>query len=225
MIEQFDRITGGALNEGYGLTEASPVTHSTPYLMSYKPGSIGLPYPDTLVKIVDLENGTREVAPGEEGELCISGPQVMKGYWNRPDETEIALRFDKNGRKWLHTGDVARMNDDGYFYIMQRKKDMIIVGGFNVYPSEIESVLYGHPAVLEAAVIGIKDEYRGEAVKACVVLKQDVAIVTGDELIEYCKSEMVIYKVPRIVEIRESLPKTPVGKILHRVLREEAQSK
>ena len=224
VIEQFDRITGGALNEGYGLSEASPVTHSTPYLMPYKPGSIGLPVPDTLVKIVDLEAGEREVAVGEEGELCISGPQVMKGYWNRPDETAIALRTDAEGRTWLHTGDIARMDEDGYFFIMQRKKDMIIVGGFNVYPSEVESVLYAHAAVMEAAVIGVSDSYRGEAVKACVVLKPG-ASASAEEIIEHCKTELAIYKVPRVVEIRDSLPKTPVGKILHRVLREEEQAK
>ncbi len=224
VIEQFDRITGGALNEGYGLSEASPVTHSTPYLMPYKPGSIGLPVPDTLVKIVDLEAGEREIAVGEEGELCISGPQVMKGYWNRPDETAIALRTDADGRTWLHTGDIARMDEDGYFFIMQRKKDMIIVGGFNVYPSEVESVLYAHAAVMEAAVIGVSDSYRGEAVKACVVLKPG-ASASAEEIIEHCKTELAIYKVPRVVEIRDSLPKTPVGKILHRVLREEEQAK
>ncbi|HEY0321556.1 MAG TPA: long-chain fatty acid--CoA ligase [Pyrinomonadaceae bacterium] len=224
VIEQFDRITGGALNEGYGLSEASPVTHSTPYLMPYKPGSIGLPYPDTFVKIVDLETGTREVPLGEEGEICIAGPQVMKGYWNRPDETAIALRTDAEGRTWLHTGDVARMDEDGYFFIMQRKKDMIIVGGFNVYPSEVESVLYTHAAVMEAAVIGVADSYRGEAVKACVVLKPG-AEASSDEIIEHCKTGLAIYKVPRVVEIRDSLPKTPVGKILHRVLREEEQAK
>ncbi len=224
VIAQFDKLTGGALNEGYGLSEASPVTHSTPYLSPYKPGSIGLPYPDTYVKIVDLETGEKEVGAGEEGELCISGPQVMKGYWNRPDETAETLRIDENGRKWLYTGDVARMDADGYFYIMQRKKDMIIVGGFNVYPSEVESVLYQHSAVLEAAVIGVADAYRGETVKACVVLKPEMQ-VTVDELITYCKTSLSVFKVPRIVEFRESLPKTPVGKILHRILREEHSSK
>jgi long-chain acyl-CoA synthetase len=224
VIAQFDRLTGGSLNEGYGLSEASPVTHSTPFLMPYRPGSIGLPYPDTHVKIVDLETGEREVPLGSEGELCIHGPQVMKGYWNRPDETAIALRTDAEGRTWLYTGDVARMEEDGYFFIMQRKKDMIIAGGFKVYPSEVESVLYAHPAVMEAAVIGIPDAYRGEAVKACVVLKPG-AVASSAELIEHCKTALAIFKVPHVVEIRDSLPKTPVGKILHRVLLEEEQSK
>ena len=220
VIEQFERITGGTLNEGYGLSEASPVTHSTPSLGRRKPGSIGLPLPDTEMKIVDLETGTREVAVGEEGELCIAGPQVMKGYWNRQDETAIALRTDAEGRTWLYTGDVARMDEDGYTYIVQRKKDMIIVSGFNVYPSEVEGVLYTHPAVIEAAVIGVPDAYRGEAVKACVVLKSG-ATATSEELKEHCEGGLAEFKVPREIEIRQSLPKTAVGKILHRVLREE----
>jgi long-chain acyl-CoA synthetase len=224
VIEQFERATGGTLNEGYGLSEASPVTHSSPMLARRKPGSIGLPLPDTDIKIVDLETGTREVAIGDEGELCISGPQVMKGYWNRADETAIALRTDDAGRKWLYTGDIARMDEDGYTYIVQRKKDMIIVGGFNVYPSEVEGVLYMHEAVMEAAVVGIPDSYKGEVVKACVVLKGG-AKATPEELIEHCKGGLAEFKVPRRVEIRESLPKTAVGKILHRVLREEESSK
>jgi long-chain acyl-CoA synthetase len=221
IIDQFERITGGTLNEGYGLSEASPVTHSTPSLGRRKPGSIGVPLSDTDIKVVDLETGEREVALGEEGELCIAGPQVMKGYWNRPDETAIALRQDESGRAWLYTGDVARMDEDGYTYIVQRKKDMIIVSGFNVYPSEVEGVLYTHPDVLEVAVIGIPDAYRGEAVKACVVLKSG-ATVTVPELIAHCESGLAEFKVPRVIQIRDSLPKTAVGKILRRVLREES---
>jgi long-chain acyl-CoA synthetase len=224
VIEQFEQLTGGTLNEGYGLSEASPVTHTTPALSRRKLGSIGLPLPDTDIKIVDLETGKSEVPVGTEGELCIAGPQVMKGYWNRPDETAIALRKDEAGRTWLYTGDVARMDEDGYTYIVQRKKDMIIVGGFNVYPSEVEGVLYSHPSVMEAAVIGVPDSYRGEVVKACVVLKQG-ATATTEELIEHCKRELAEFKVPSRVELRESLPKTAVGKILHRVLREEEQAK
>jgi long-chain acyl-CoA synthetase len=224
VIEQFERVTGGTLCEGYGLSEASPVTHTTASLARRKPGSIGLPLPDTEVKIVDLETGEREVAVGEDGELCVAGPQVMLGYWNQPAETDIALRKDYKGRTWLYTGDVARMDDDGYFYIVQRKKDMIIVSGFNVYPSEVESVLYMHPAVREAAVIGVPDSYRGESVKACIVLKQG-ANVSVDELIAHCKRELAEFKVPRFIDIRDSLPKTAVGKILHRALREEGQTK
>ncbi|HEX8137056.1 MAG TPA: long-chain fatty acid--CoA ligase [Pyrinomonadaceae bacterium] len=224
VIEQFERVTGGTLNEGYGLSEASPVTHSTAMLARRKPGSIGLPLPDTDIRIVDLETGTRPVPVGEEGELCIAGPQVMKGYWNRDDETRIALREDEEGRTWLYTGDVARMDEDGYTYIVQRKKDMIIVGGFNVYPSEVEGVLYTHPAVMEAGVIGRPDSYKGEVVKAFVVLKQG-ASATEEELIEHCKGNLAEFKVPVRIELRESLPKTAVGKILHRVLREEEQAK
>ena len=224
VIDQFERMTGGTLNEGYGLSESSPVTHSTPSLGRRKAGSIGLPLADTDMRIVDLETGTREVALGEEGELCIAGPQVMKGYWNRPDETAVALRADDAGRTWLYTGDVARMDADGYTYIVQRKKDMVIVSGFNVYPSEVEAVLFMHLAVMEAGVIGISDVYRGEVVKAFVVLKRG-ATVTPAELIEYCKGSLAEFKVPREIEIRESLPKTAVGKILHRVLREQDQAK
>src|SRR2546427_486834 len=223
VIEQFERMTGGTLNEGYGLTEASPVTHSTPSLGHRKPGSIGVPLPDTDIKIVDLETGLSEVPVGCEGELCIAGPQVMKGYWNRPDETAIALRADDAGRTWLYTGDVARMDEEGYTYIVQRKKDMIIVSCFNVYPSEVEAVLFMHPAVMEAGVIGISDSYRGEAVKACVVLRSG-ATATPEELIEHCKVGLAEFKVPSEIEFKESLPKTAVGKILHRVLREESQA-
>jgi long-chain acyl-CoA synthetase len=219
VIDQFERMTGGTLNEGYGLSEASPVTHSTPSLGIRKPGSIGLPLPDTDIKIVDLDVGLTEVAIGQEGELCIAGPQVMKGYWNRPDETAIALRTDTAGKSWLYTGDVARMDEDGYTYIVQRKKDMIIVSGFNVYPSEVESVLFTHPGVMEAAVIGKPDSYRGERVKAFVVVKAG-ASVTKEELIAHCETGLAEFKVPREIEFRESLPKSAVGKVLHRVLRE-----
>ncbi|HKX31417.1 MAG TPA: long-chain fatty acid--CoA ligase [Blastocatellia bacterium] len=222
VIMQFERITGGTLHEGYGLSEASPVTHSTPSLSRRKPGSIGLPLPDTDLKLVDLETGLREVPIGEEGELCIAGPQVMKGYWNRPDETGIALRTDEAGRTWLYTGDVARMDEDGYTYIVQRKKDLIIVGGFNVYPSEVEEVLYAHAAVMETAVIGAPDSYRGEVVKAYVVLKPGTT-ATVEELQTHCQAGLAEFKVPRRIEIRESLPKTAVGKIRRNVLREENQ--
>jgi len=214
VIEQFEQLSGAMLYEGYGLTEASPTTHSTPTLARRKAGSIGLTYPSTDCKIVDLETGTTEVPVGQEGELCVRGPQVMKGYWHRPDETAIALRDG-----WLYTGDVARMDQDGYFYIVQRKKDMIIVSGFNVYPNEIEDVLFTHPAVLEAVVIGVPDQYRGESVKAFVVLKPD-ATATSAELLEFCKTNLAKYKIPSIIEIVPNLPKSAVGKILRRELRE-----
>jgi long-chain acyl-CoA synthetase len=221
VLERFERTTGVVLNQGYGLSEASPVTHSSPQLARRKPTSIGLPLPDTDMKVVDIETGTREVEPGDEGELCISGPQVMKGYWNRPDETAIALRADATGKRWLHTGDVARVDEDGFTYIVQRKKDMIIVDGFNVYPSDVEGVLYTHQAVMECAVVGVPHEYHGEVVKAVVVLKPG-ASATSEELLAHCTTSLVEYKRPCEVEIRPALPKSTVGKVLYTVLREQA---
>lgn len=220
VLEQFEQLTGGLLSEGYGLSEASPVTHTSPTLSVRKVGSIGIPLPDTDMKIVDLVEGTREVAAGEEGELCIAGPQVMKGYWNRPDETAQTIRTDAGGRRWLYTGDIARMDADGFTYIVQRKKDMIIVSGFNVYPGEVESVLFTHPAVMEACVIGVPDSYRGEAVKAYVVLKPG-ASATAEEIRAHCEKDLAEFKRPAHLEIRDTLPKSAVGKVLRRVLREE----
>jgi long-chain acyl-CoA synthetase len=217
VLEQFEKLTGGMLSEGYGLSEASPVTHTSPTLSVRKPGTIGIPLPDTDMKIVDLVDGTKEV---EEGELCIAGPQVMKGYWNRPEETAQTIRVDDRGTRWLYTGDIATVDADGFTTIVQRKKDMVIVSGFNVYPSEVESVLFTHPAVMEACVIGVPDAYRGEAVKAFVVLKPD-AQATVDDLKAHCARDLAEFKRPAHIEIRESLPKSAVGKILRRVLREE----
>ena len=219
VLERFESLTGTMLYEGYGLTEASPVTHSTPTLSKRKPGSIGLPIPGTECKIVDLDTGLNEVPLGEDGELCLRGPQVMKGYWNKPAETEIALRDG-----WLYTGDVARMDEDGFFYIVQRKKDMIIVSGFNVYPNEVEDVLFTHPAIQEAAVIGVPDAYRGEAVKAFVVMKSGTN-VSAEEIIDFCRERMAKYKVPSHVDLVESLPKSAVGKVLRRELREMEEKK
>jgi long-chain acyl-CoA synthetase len=220
VIDQFERLTGGTLSEGYGLSESSPVTHTSPQLSRRKPGSIGIPLPDTDIKIVDLERGTGDVPIGTDGELCIAGPQVMKGYWNRPAETEETLRRDTNGRVWLYTGDIARMDEDGFTYIVQRKKDMIIVSGFNVYPSEVESVLFSHPDVMEAAVVGVPDRYRGEVVKAYVVPKPG-ANLRADDLAGHCAANLAEFKRPVKIEIRHELPKTAVGKVLRRVLREE----
>jgi len=219
VIERFEKMSGAMLYEGYGLTEASPTTHSTPTLAKRKIGSIGLPFPSTECKIVDLETGERVVPVGEVGELCVRGPQVMKGYWNRPEETAIALRDG-----WLYTGDVARMDEDGFFYIVQRKKDMIIVSGFNVYPNEVEDVLFTHPAVMEAAVIGVPDPYRGEAVKAFIMLRPG-ATATADEVIEFCRANLAKYKVPSLIEFMTSLPKSAVGKVLRRELREMESQK
>jgi len=211
--------TDSMFSEGYGLSEASPVTHSNPGKELTKPGSIGVPYPDTEAAIVDLETGTKFLPPGEIGELVIKGPQVMKGYWNRPEQTAQTL---KNG--WLYTGDIAKMDEDGYFYIVDRKKDIIIAGGFNIYPRDIEEVLYELPQVLEAVVVGIPDPYRGETVKAYLVLKEGQSL-SEEEVIAYCKQKMAAYKVPKQIEFRKELPKTAVGKLLRRKLREEELAK
>jgi long-chain acyl-CoA synthetase len=202
--------------EGYGLTEASPITHSNPVHRERKAGSIGLPLADTDCKIVDIEDGKKEVPLGETGELCIKGPQVMKGYWNMPSETALTL---KDG--WLHTGDIARMDEDGYFYIIDRKKDMIISEGFNIYPNEIDELILTHPKVLDAAAVGVPDRLRGEKVILYVVLKEGESAL-GEEIMGFCKERLAKYKVPKKVEFRKELPKTPVGKVLRRVLREEA---
>ncbi|MFQ5702658.1 MAG: long-chain fatty acid--CoA ligase [Gemmatimonadales bacterium] len=218
VLERFEKLTGGRITEGYGLTETSPVTHSNP-LMKRKVGSIGVPLPDTDAKIVDLENGTDEMPTGKEGELILQGPQIMKGYWNRPDETAQMI---VDG--WLHTGDIAVQDEEGYFYIVGRKKDMILCSGYNVYPDEVDRVLMGHPAVLEAATIGIPDEKRGETVKSFVVLKPG-GTATERDLVEHCREQLAAYKVPRLIEFRESLPKSTVLKILRRELREQELAK
>ena len=223
VIEQFERLSGAMLFEGYGMTETAAMATSTPTLAKRKPGSIGPPVTGTECKIVDLENGSSEVAQGEEGELCIRGPQVMKGYWNKPEETAKTMRDG-----WLYTGDVARMDKDGYFYIVQRKKDLILVSGFNVYPTEVEEVLFTHASVKEAAVIGISDPYRGEAVKAFVVLKAEGQLASpelAEELIEFCRGRLARYKVPSTIEFIESLPKTAVGKVLRRELKETEEAR
>lgn len=217
--QKFQELTGGRLVEGYGLSEASPVTHGNPVFGDCRIGTIGVPFPDTDAKIVDLETGTKTLPPGEVGELVVKGPQVMKGYWNRPDETAMVLR-----EGWLHTGDIARMNEDGYFQIVDRKKDMIIAGGFNIYPRDVEEVLYQHPKVQEAVVAGVPDEYLGEIVKAYVVLKEGET-ATEQEIIDFCRENMAKYKAPRAVEFRKELPKTMVGKILRRILVEEERQK
>ena len=219
VAEEFERITGGKVREGYGLSESSPVTHANLAYGEPRKGSIGLPLPDTLAKIIDVNTG-EEVPIGETGELCIKGPQVMKGYWNRPEETEMAL--DKDG--WLHTGDIAKMDEDGYFYIVDRKKDMIIAGGYNIYPREVEEVLYQHPKVQEAAVIGVPDEYRGETVKAFIVLKEGCE-ASAEEIIEFCKKHLATYKVPKLIEFVDDLPKSAVGKVLRRILKEREELK
>jgi long-chain acyl-CoA synthetase len=188
------------------------VTHCNPLYGRQVPGSIGIPFPDTDAKIVDPQSD-RELPVGEIGELVVQGPQVMAGYWNRPDETALALRGG-----WLHTGDLARMDEDGYFYIVDRLKEMIICSGLKVYPREVEEVLYKHPKVLEAAVIGVPDAYRGETVKAIIVPRPGTT-PTADEIKSFCAEHLAKYKVPTIVEFRDSLPKSIVGKVLKRDLR------
>lgn len=217
--QKFEEVTGGKLVEGYGLTEASPVTHAN-FLWDKKrvSGSIGVPYPDTDAQILSLETG-EPLPQGEIGELVVKGPQIMKGYWNRPEETEEVLRDG-----WLFTGDLGYMDEEGYFYIVDRKKDMIIAGGFNIYPREVEEILYEHPAVLEAAVAGIPDEYRGETVKAYIVVKEGHN-VSEKELNEFARKHLAAYKVPRYYEFRKELPKTAIGKVLRRTLIEEERTK
>jgi len=216
---KFQASTGARLIEGYGLSEATPVTHDNPLFGENRIGTIGVPFPDTDSKIVDLVTGEQELPLGEPGELVVKGPQVMKGYWNKPEETRLALR---NG--WLYTGDIAVMDQDGYFRIVDRKKDMIIAGGYNIYPRDVEEVLYQHPQILEAAVAGIADAYRGETVKAYVVLKSGQT-ATADDIIAFCRERLAAYKVPKIVEFRDSLPKTMIGKVLRRQLIAEEQAK
>jgi long-chain acyl-CoA synthetase len=223
VMQEFETRIGRPLSQGYGLSETSPVTHSTPQLAERRYASIGLPMPDTDMKIVDVETGTREMPVGESGELCICGPQVMQGYWKRPDESANVLRRHQDGRIWFHTGDIATMDEDGFTAIVQRKKDMIIVDGFNVYPSEVEGVLYMHEGVRMVAAIGVPDHYHGEVVKACVVARD--ANVSADELKAHCKKNLAAYKVPAVIELRESLPQSAVGKILYRVLRDEVAAK
>jgi len=216
---RFEELTGAKVSEGYGLTEASPVTHANPFNGKRKIGSIGLPRPDVDAKIVDLETGERDLPPGEAGELCIRGPQVMKGYWNRPEETRKTLRDG-----WLYTGDIGRMDEEGYFYIVDRKKDMIICSGYNVYPREIEEVLYQHPKIQEVCIVGVPDPYRGETVKAFVILKEKEH-AAPEEIIEYCQKNMAKYKAPTSIEFRKELPKSHVGKVLRKILREEEEAK
>jgi long-chain acyl-CoA synthetase len=219
VFKEFNRRSGAKISEGFGMTEASPVTHANPFDGKQKIGSIGLPYPDTECRIVDLETGEKDMPVGEPGELIIKGPQVMRGYWKKPGETANSLR-----RGWLHTGDIAIMDEDGYFYIVDRIKDMILSGGYNVYPRDIDEVLYSHPKILEACAIGVKHPTRGEQIKAFVVLREGQT-ATEQEIIEYCGSKLAKYKLPTMIEFRKELPKSTVGKILRKILKEEERQK
>ncbi len=219
VFQQFEKLTGSKVCEGFGLTESSPVTHSNPVTKKRKVGSIGIPLPLTDSKIVDIETGARELPPGEVGELAIAGPQVMEGYWNRADETAQVLRDG-----WLYTGDLCRVDEDGFHFIEGRKKDMIICSGYNVYPDEVDRVLMSHEAVLEAATIGLPDEKRGETVKSFVVLKSGLQASTNT-LVTHCRAALAPYKVPRAIEFRDALPKSSVLKILRRELKAEEIAK
>ncbi|HYA41667.1 MAG TPA: long-chain fatty acid--CoA ligase [Syntrophobacteraceae bacterium] len=214
ILRKFEEKTGSKILEGYGLSEASPVTHVNPIGGTRKPGSIGIPLPDTDCRIVDAQTGIDEVPTGRVGELIVRGPQVMRGYWKKQEETSQTLRDG-----WLYTGDLATMDSSGYVFIVDRKKDLVIMGGYNVYPREIEEVLYEHPKVQDAAAIGIPHPKMGEAVKVFVVPKRD-ADLSQQEVLDWCKEKLAPYKVPKEVELRDSLPKTMVGKVLRRELRE-----
>lgn len=214
VLNDFERTTGSIIVEGFGLTESSPVTHINPFSGGRKPGSIGVPVPDVECRIVNLDDGCTDMPVGESGELIIRGPQVMKGYLNRFDETEKNLTSDG----WLHTGDIATMDQGGYFYIVNRMKDMIISGGYNVYPRDIEDVLYEHPKIQEACCVGIAHPKRGEAAKAFIVLKNGET-VTQEEILDFCSTRLAKYKWPVEVEIMADLPKSTVGKVLRRDLK------
>jgi long-chain acyl-CoA synthetase len=212
--DRFEALSGCTMMEGYGLTEAAPVTHFNPVRGRRPAGSMGIPLPSTQAMVVDQETGARELPPGEVGELIIQGPQVMEGYWENPEETALVLRDG-----WLYTGDLARMDEDGYFYIVERKKDLIIAGGYKIYPREVEEVLYQHPGVKEAAALGVPDAYRGETVKV-VIVPQDGVALTAADIEAHCRRWLAVYKVPKIIEFRSELPKSAVGKVLRRELKE-----
>ncbi len=218
LIEQVKDL-GIFFTEGYGLSESTSLGIANPILGLKKVGSIGIPFIDNDVRLVDVQEGKEDVPPGTPGEIVMRGPLIMKGYWNNPQETAGQL---KEG--WLYTGDVAVQDEDGYFFIVDRKKDMIIAGGFNIYPREIDEVLFQHPKIQEAVAVGIPDPYRGETVKAYVVLKPGEQ-ATAEEIITFCREKLAAYKVPKIIEFREALPKSAIGKILRKILRAEEETK
>jgi long-chain acyl-CoA synthetase len=216
---RFEKLTGARIAEAFGLTEASSVTHVNPRLGRHKFGSVGVPIVGCDARIVDAETGTRDLPPGEVGEIAVRGPQVMKGYWRQPADSDAVLR-DGPGGTWLFTGDLGKMDEDGYFFILDRKKELILSAGFNVYPREVEDALAQHPAVQECSVIGVPDVLRGERIKSFVILKPGAA-ATPAQLISFCRDRLAPYKVPRAVEFRVTLPRTATGKVSRRLLREE----
>jgi len=220
--ERFGEITGGRLVEGYGMSELSPVAICNPLYGTRKKGSIGIPIPNVDAKLVDLETGEDLPFPTDkEGELVVRGPMVMKGYWNRPEET--AATIDADG--WLHTGDICKVDEDGYFYIVDRKKDMIIASGFKVLPRDVEEVLFTHPKVMEAVVVGVPNPARGDDTIKAFIVPQPGSNPSAEEIREFCRQHLASYKVPREIEFRDELPKTMVGKVLRRVLLEEEKQK
>jgi long-chain acyl-CoA synthetase len=218
LIDQVKDL-GISYSEGWGMSETTSLGISNPVLGLRKEGSIGIPWPDTDVRLVDVVKGREDVPQGQPGEILIRSPLVMQGYWNNEEETRGQMRDG-----WLHTGDIAVRDEEDYLYIVDRKKDMIIAGGFNIYPREIDEVLFQHPKIREAVSVGIADPYRGETVKAFVVLKEGVS-ASAEEIIDFCKEHLAAYKVPRQVEFRQALPKSAVGKILRKVLRAEEEAK
>jgi long-chain acyl-CoA synthetase len=218
-INSLKEATGATIVEGYGMTESTTLITVTPWRGTLKPGSVGVPLPNTDLRIVDIETGEKDMPLGEEGEIIFRGPQLCQEYYNNPEETESSF---KDG--WFYTGDIGKMDEDGYLYIVDRKKDMVIAGGYNIYPRDIEEVLYEHPKILEACVLGVPHEYRGETVKAFVVLKPGEKI-TEEELDAYCRKNLAAYKVPKLYEFREDLPKSAIGKILKKELRDSLKAK
>jgi len=218
-IQQLKDLTGATMLEVYGLTETTPIATATPWGGKIKPGTVGVPVPNTDVKIVDVETGKEEMKQGVPGEVIIKGPQVMKGYYKKPEETAAVLR-----EGWLYTGDIGFFDEDGYLSIIDRKKDMIIASGYNIYPREIDEILFEHPKVLEACAIGIPDAYRGETVKAFIVVKPG-EILTEEEITQWCKEKLAAYKVPKMIEFVDALPKSAVGKILRREVKEMDKKK
>jgi long-chain acyl-CoA synthetase len=224
LIKEFEKKTGSVIFEGYGLSETSPVLTQNPTNVEQRQmGAVGLPIPNTDIKIVDLETGLKDIPLGQDGEIAACGPQVMLGYWNKPEANQASFR-EIDGKRYLLTGDVGHIDEEGFVVITDRKKDMIIVGGFNVYPRDVEEVLYSHPKVALAAVIGIPDQHTGEAVKAFVQLKPGAA-ATEQEILDFCKDKMAGYKRPKFVEFRDTLPTSVIGKVLRRALRDEELKK
>lgn len=218
-IRDLKDLTGAMMCELYGLTETAPLATVTPWGGSVKPGTVGVPVPDTDIRIVDVNDMEKELPIGEIGEIVIKGPQIMMGYYKNPEET---LKVLKNG--WFYSGDIGCFDEDGYLKIVDRKKDMIIAGGFNIYPVELDGVLYDHPKILEACTIGVHDDYRGETIKAFVVVKERETL-TEEEVIAYCRENLAPYKIPKIIEFIDELPKSAVGKVLRRKLKEMEQAK